>query len=105
VWRKEGQKVWPFDLFDVQKVGVNTIREWVLQLSRLCNFVVPKEGIESFDGLRNVCISRMVINGVDPAERMAFTHHASAQVCSVYQEAIKPTHKIRILAQRAKKVV
>jgi hypothetical protein len=48
VWRKEGQKVWPFDLRDVQKVGVNTIRKWVLQLSRICKLIVPKEGIASF---------------------------------------------------------
>jgi hypothetical protein len=68
VWRKEGQKVGPFDSRDVQKVGVNTIREWVLQLSRLCKFVVPKGGIESFYSLLcRVCISRMAINGVAPA--------------------------------------
>jgi hypothetical protein len=80
VWRKEGQKVWPFDSRDVQKVGVNTIREWVLQLSRLCKFVVWKEGIESFYGLRHVCISRMAINGVAYEESMAFARHASVQV-------------------------
>jgi hypothetical protein len=103
VWRKEGQKVWPFDSRDEQKVGVNAIREWVLQLSRLCKFVMPKEGIESFYGLCHVCISRMAINGVAPAESMAFTRHSSIQVHGVYQEASKATREKRLLAQRANK--
>jgi hypothetical protein len=51
VWRKEGQRLWPFDSCDVQKLVVNTIHEWVLQLSRLCNYFVPKEGVESLYGL------------------------------------------------------
>jgi hypothetical protein len=61
VWRKEGQKVCPFYSCDVQKLGVNTNHEWVLQLIRLCKFVVPKEGIASFYGLRHVCISRIYL--------------------------------------------
>jgi integrase len=105
VWRKEGQKVWPFDSRDGQKVGVNTIREWVLQLSRLCKFVVPKECIESFYGLRHVCISRMAINGVALAESMALAHHSSVQVHDVYQEARKATREKRLLSQRANKDV
>jgi hypothetical protein len=93
VWRKEGQKVWPLASRDVQKVGVNTIHEWVLQLSRLCKFVVPKEGIASFYGLRHVCINRMAINGVAPARSMAFTRHTSVQVHIVYQESSKATRE------------
>jgi hypothetical protein len=103
VWSKEVQKVWPFDLRDVQKVGVNSIREWGLQLSRLCKFVVSEEGIASFYGLHRVCISRIAINSVAPDESMAFAHHSSVQVHVVYQEASKATHKKRLLAQRANK--
>jgi hypothetical protein len=98
VWRKEGQKVWPFDSGDVQKEGVNTIREWVLQLSRLCKFIVPKEGIASFYGLWRVLIGQMAINGVAPSKSMTFTRHASFQVHGVYQEASKATRKKRLLA-------
>jgi hypothetical protein len=105
VWRKEGQKVWPFDLRDVHKLGVNTIREWVLQLSRLYNFVVLKEGIESCYGLRHVYISIMAIDGVALAESLTFTRHASVQVHGVYQDANRATRGKRLLAQRAKKAV
>jgi hypothetical protein len=82
---------------------VNTFHEWDLQLSKLCGFVVPKEGIVSCYGIHRIYIGIMVIYGVAHAESMAFTCHKIVEVHTVYQEANKATHKKRILAQRAKK--
>jgi integrase len=100
---RKARRYGPFDSRDVQKVRVNTIREWVLQLSRLCKFIVPKGGIDSFYGLRHVCISRMAINGVAPSKSMAFARHSSVQLHGVYQEACKATRENRLLAQRVNK--
>jgi hypothetical protein len=92
---KEDTKVWPFYLCDVKNVGVNTVHKWLLHLSRMCRFEVPKEGIESCYGFCRVCIRIMVMNVVAPAESMAFTKQCVPRGLQGHLRKAPPYSKIQ----------
>jgi hypothetical protein len=71
--------------------GVNTLREWIKQLCAAIVFDVPAEGIESIYAPHHNNINRMAMNGVAPAESMAFAHHKPIAAHTVYQEMNKRT--------------